>query len=240
MSDDAAPGVPGSGPAPAGSVRRCRPPAAIGGREANRARLARTGWVAAATDVLAGQGFSALTVPRIAERLRVPERTFSTHFESHDDLVAAVLERWKAIDTDEMLQSLDRIALPRERLARFVEFGFERHHWGRVGAALGAGASHPRVGPAVTAVRAARLTFLERALSELGLCRPQARDRAALIHAAYVGFWALVADDPRFEYHDARRLHRVAEHVKQALIPSPAELGAPSGPGRRARHAALP
>jgi len=198
-----------------------------------RHRLSRTDWVETATEVLAAQGLFAVAVEPIAEQLRVTKGSFYAHFQTRDDLVAAVLERWRRIDTDQVLACLDRIDDPRERLARFLEFGFERHHWGRVFAALCATASDPRVDPVMTEVRNERLAYLERALRDVGLRRQEAHDRATLIYASYVGFWRLVAADPDWEYNDTRPLHRIAEHIKATLIP-PAD----AAPGVRAEQTA--
>ncbi len=185
-----------------------------------RRRLSRADWVEAATEELAAHGFPALAATSAAQRLGVPEKSFATHFESHDDLVEAVLQRWKALDTDELVESLDRIADPRVRLARFVESAFQRHRSGRVFAALCGTPSHLRVRSVMALVREARLACLERALTELGLSPRRARDRAVLIYTTYVGFWGLVADDPNLDDSNPRFLHRIAEHVKNTLIPS--------------------
>src|SRR5581483_6529912 len=69
-----------------------------------RRRLSRADWVEAATEELAAHGFPALAATSAAQRLGVPEKSFATHFESHDDLVEAVLQRWKALDTDELVE----------------------------------------------------------------------------------------------------------------------------------------
>jgi AcrR family transcriptional regulator len=185
-----------------------------------------------ATEVLAVHGLVAVAVEPISERLGVTKGSFYAHFSSRDELVAAVLQRWKELDTEQVIACTGLIPDPRERLARFLEFGFERHHWGRVFAALCATASDPRVDPVMRAVREARMTYLERALRDLGLARQQAHDRATLIYASYVGFWRLVAADAAWEYNDPRPLHRLAAHIKNTLIPPVEEhsghLGQPS------------
>ena len=185
----------------------------------HRRRLTREDWVAEATEVLATQGLSAVAVEPLAERLGVTKGSFYAHFANRDELVGAVLERWKALDTDEVIAELGSVGDPRERLARFLEFGFERHHWGRVFAALCARAADPAVGPVMSEARQARVAYLEKALRELGLSRGQAHDRANLIYATYVGFWRLVAADPSWEYNQPAPLRRMATHIRTSLIP---------------------
>jgi AcrR family transcriptional regulator len=185
----------------------------------HRRRLGRDDWVAEATEVLASHGLSAVAVEPLAERLGVTKGSFYAHFANRDELVAAVMARWKVVDTDEVIASLEGVTDARERLTRFLEFGFERHDWGRVFAALCARAADPAVGPVMNQARAARVGHLEKALRELGLTRAQAHDRANLIYATYVGFWRLVAADPSWEYNQPAPLRRMAAHIRTALIP---------------------
>ena len=200
----------------AASTRR---PDSPGETDRSRRRLSRSDWVDAAAEVLAADGFVAVAVEPIAEKLGVTKGSFYAHFRTRDDLLSAVLGRWKEADTDEVLSELDRLDDPRERLDRFLQFGFERDCWGRVFAALCASASDPRVDPVMAAVRQARTSYMERALREIGLTRTEARDRATLIYAAYVGFWRLVAADDTWEYNTVRPRQRIAEHIKATLIP---------------------
>jgi AcrR family transcriptional regulator len=184
-----------------------------------RRRLSRDDWIVEATEVLASHGLSAVAVEPLAERLGVTKGSFYAHFANRDELVGAVMERWKALDTDEVIAALEDVADPRARLTRFLEFGFERHGWGRVFAALCARAADPAVGPVMSEARTIRVTYLEKALRELGLTRAQAHDRANLIYATYVGFWRLVAADPSWEYNRPAPLRRMAAHVRSTLIP---------------------
>lgn len=202
------------------AARSVTPPADV---EVGRRRLSRADWVEKATEVLASAGLAAVAVEPISERLGVTKGSFYAHFANRDELVGAVLERWKVVDTDQVLGCLDQIDDPRQRLSRFLEFGFERHHWGRVFAALCASTSDARVDPVMEEVRNGHLAYLERALGELGLDGSEARDRATLIYATYVGFWRLVASDTNWEYNDPRRLHRMVDQIKATLIPSPDE-----------------
>jgi len=202
-------------------ARPARSPSKPAGDAVGRRRLSRADWVEMATEVLASEGLPAVAVEPISERLGVTKGSFYAHFANRDELVGAVLERWKAVDTDQVLGCLDQIDDPRERLARFLEFGFERRHWGRVFAALCATSSDPKVEAFMQQVRNGHLDYLERALRQLGLPRSDAHDRATLIYSTYVGFWRLVVADSNWEYNDADSLHRIAEQIKCTLIPSP-------------------
>lgn len=199
------------------TAARREPPAT-----APRTRLSAGDWEEAAIDVLAQSGLSAIAVEALAGRLGVTKGSFYAHFDTRDDLIAAVLTRWEALDTDQTIRDVEQIVDPAQRLARLVELNFERPRWGRAFAALCASVDDPRVNPFMDRVYRRRLAYFEQALLELGVDPVQAQDRAVLIYTAYVGFWRIIAADPDWELHGRERMHRYAEHVKAALIPRPA------------------
>lgn len=188
---------------------------------APRSRLTAGDWEEAAIDVLAQHGLSAIAVEPLAVRIGVTKGSFYAHFDTRDDLIAAVLARWEALDTDQTIRDVEQIADPTQRLARLLELNFERPRWGRAFAALCATVDDPRVKPFMDRVYRRRLAYFEQALTDLGIDAAEAQDRAVLIYTAYVGFWRIIAADPEWELHDRARMHRYAEHVKAALIPRP-------------------
>ena len=147
-------------------------------------------------DVLSQHGLRAIAVEPLALQIGVTKGSFYAHFTTRDDLIAAVLTRWEAIDTDQTIRDVERIADPRQRLARLLELNFERPRWGRVFAALCASVDDPRVKPTMDRVYRRRLAYFEQALLELGVQPAEAQDRAVLIYTAYVGFWRIIAADP--------------------------------------------
>lgn len=184
-----------------------------------RQRLSRRDWIEEALEVIATQGLPAVAVEPIAARLGVTKGSFYAHFGAHAELVAAALERWRQVDTDDVLASLATIDDPRQRVVGFLDLGFGRRYWGRIFAALCASAADPQVDPVMREVRADRLAYLESALGELGLNGAAAHERATLIYAAYVGFWRLVAADEGWEYNENDARMRLAQHLAAALIP---------------------
>lgn len=184
-----------------------------------RSRLSRADWVEGATAVLAQDGLFAVSIDRLAMHLGVTKGSFYSHFQSRDELISAVLERFHTLDTDDVITRADQIPDPRERLACFLEVGFERLEWGRVFAALCAVCSDPRVEPVMRRVAGERMAFLEKALRDIGLDEQSAHDRAMVIYATYVGFWRLVTAQPGSGFDDGR-LRRYSAEVKAALIPT--------------------
>ncbi|HVW35145.1 MAG TPA: TetR/AcrR family transcriptional regulator [Acidimicrobiia bacterium] len=184
-----------------------------------RSRLSKADWVAGATAVLAEDGLFGVSIDRLAMHLGVTKGSFYAHFESRDELITEVLDRFHSLDTDEVIARADEIADPRERLALFLEFGFERLEWGRVFAALCAACSDPRVEPAMRRITEQRMDYLEKALRAVGFDKAAARDRAILIYATYVGFWRIVTAFPDWGLNDTRRLRKLSEQVKAMLVP---------------------
>ena len=185
-----------------------------------RSRLTKADWVEGATAVLARDGLFGVSIDRLATHLGVTKGSFYAHFESRDELIAAVLERFHSLDTGEVIARADQIADPRQRLACFLEFGFERLEWGQVFAALCSACSDPRVEPVMRQITEERMNYLEKALRGVGFDKAAARDRATLIYATYVGFWRLVTAFPDWGLNDARRLRKLSEHVKAMLVPA--------------------
>ena len=186
-----------------------------------RSRLSKADWVEGATAVLAQDGLFGVSIDRLATHLGVTKGSFYAHFATRDELIAAVLERFHSLDTGEIARA-DQIADPRERLACFLESGFERLEWGRVFAALCAACSDPRVEPVMRRITEERMRYLEKALRGVGFDKAAARDRAILIYATYVGFWRLVTALPDWGLNDARRLRKLSEQVKAMLVPASA------------------
>ena len=183
-------------------------------------RLSRDDWVEAALEVIAADGLNAVAVEPIAARLGVTKGSFYAHFGARVDLITAALERWRTLDTTEVLASLGPLSDARDRIAEFLDVGFGRDRWGRVFASLCASASDPLVAPVMDEVREERLAFLKAALEELGLTVVDAHDRSTLIYAAYVGFWRLVAADPAWEYNGTGARERMAAHLVATLVPT--------------------
>lgn len=57
-------------------------------------RLARQDWTLAAFELLVKEGVAAVTVDRLAKRLRVTRGSFYHHFSDRDELLDSVLQHW--------------------------------------------------------------------------------------------------------------------------------------------------
>jgi AcrR family transcriptional regulator len=183
------------------------------------ARLSAADWERGALEMISEQGVAALAVEALARRLGVTKGSFYWHFRNREALLAAALARWEADDERELQQHVEAAAdEPRERLRalfRWVSGETQSH---RLYAALLQALDHPLVKPMMTRVSQRRMDLLMLAFRQAGLGHEDARHRARLTYAAYVGFLQLnlTLELPHLshEHYEA-----YVEHVIEALVP---------------------
>ena len=184
-----------------------------------RGRLTTGDWAEAALDLIAEQGVAAVAVEPLARRLGVTKGSFYWHFPSRDALLQAALERWEAVEQQDVFGKLEAVADPRERLNvlfQLVAHEFKSHV---VYSALLKALDHPAVQPVIERVSQRRLDYLTASFRQTGLGRAEARHRARLTYAAYVGFLQL-----NLQLHQARMPQEEFEdyvaHLTRTLVPA--------------------
>lgn len=185
-------------------------------------RLTPDDWIDAARELIATSGIAALAVEPLARTLGVTKGSFYWHFSDRNALLTAVLERWEREGTDARIAASERLADPRQRLARLIDetftddFGTNRN----INLALLDASRHPLVQPVLRRTTARRLDHLEACYRELGFNARTARLWALHGYAAYLGTLRLQRDLPEHAPHgqlDAA----YRRHLKTALIPTP-------------------
>lgn len=157
-----------------------------------RQRLSKADWVQAALEALASGGVAAVRVDVLANRLDITRGSFYWHFPDRDALLTAALEEWERTITTGIIERLEKVTSPRERLHAILELAyFTPGSANRVEPALAADAGHPLIAPALRRVTAARLRFLTELYTDLGLDPAAARRRALLSYAAFIGWLQL-------------------------------------------------
>src|SRR5690606_39592008 len=115
-------------------------------------RLSADDWLNAALDEIAGHGVHALAVEPLARRLGVTKGSFYWHFENRDALLKGAIELWERQEQETLIDAVEPIADPHERLRRlFMRVSEElRTHiiYGELLKAL----DHDLVKPAMTRV----------------------------------------------------------------------------------------
>ena len=184
-----------------------------------RARLSADDWEQAALDLIAQQGVSAVAVEPLARQLGVTKGSFYWHFPTREALLKAALERWEKHDVDTLLDQMEPIADPRERLCELFRRTGREAKSHVIYSALLRALDHPIVQPVMARVSQRRMDFLTRAYRQVGMNRSIAAHRARLAYAAYVGFLqlALQLGMPRLEHDE---FEAYVQHVIDTLIPA--------------------
>jgi len=150
-------------------------------------RVAKDDWTLAALEVIAERGVAGLRVEALARQLGITKGSFYWHFRDRTDLIAAALDLWFRLGTLEIIEQLNQIDDPEQRLRALFSESFGDLVAGPIDALLIGQVDEPVIGPAVVRATAARLDFLARTFRELGLSKQRAAARARLVYAAYIG-----------------------------------------------------
>lgn len=167
------------------------------------ARLARSDWVDAAYARFSEDGIGAVAVEPIARMLGSTKGSFYWHFADRGALVDAVLERWRELETEDLIRDVDRIESPKERLAALLDTIAHRTAMRSGERTLYADAAATEVSAAVAAVTDRRVQYLEELLVATGIAASESHRRAVIVVAAVIGFQQLVSSgwdagaDPR-------------------------------------------
>ncbi len=166
-----------------------------------KAALSRDDWIEAAFKWIAEHGVPSLAVEPLARSLGVTKGGFYWCFANRDELLLAVLERWEAVGTQEIILLVKQVpepagqlrALANEVVRRIDIPGTEAAGPVRVHYALVCASSDPLVAPVMARVTAERIGFLTRLLKLAGFPPKLAKQRATLAHACYLGLVLMLA-----------------------------------------------
>jgi AcrR family transcriptional regulator len=184
---------------------------------ASDARLSSADWQTAALDALAEHGLAGIAIEPLARRLGVTKGSFYWHFADRDALLAAALGHWETSYTERVIDAVEAVRDPRERLARLIGQALAGGRSDRIHIAL-ATASHPLARKALARVTHRRLGYLEACYVALGQLRREARRSALLAYAAYIGLLHLRFEAPA-ELPAGDALAGYVEHLVDKLVP---------------------
>lgn len=179
-------------------------------------RLDRETWVRAGLQALEERGVDAVAAASLATSLGVTRGSFYWHFDSRAELLDAVLALWEQEHSDAVLERLEPIADPRERLRTLAAAatGKPPSIFVRL---LEAAGREPAVAATLNRSRARRVAFLAAAYRECGLAPAAARRRALAAYAVYVGLAHLIDADP--ELLGARERQAFSKELQAVLVP---------------------
>ena len=157
------------------------------------ARLTREDWVDAAYRRFSDDGIAAVAVEPVARALGATKGSFYWHFEDRRALVDAVLERWRYLETEQLIEQVEQIDEPGARLAELFEIIGHRSTQRSGERTLYADSAAAQVREPVSAVTERRVEYLAALLEQCGVSREESGRRAVLLVSAIVGFQQLLA-----------------------------------------------
>ncbi|NQD92844.1 TetR/AcrR family transcriptional regulator [Pseudomonas sp. CrR25] len=182
------------------------------------------GWLQAAYESLIESGIEAVRILPLAKRLSLSRTSFYWFFKDRDELLAALLERWRAKNTGNLVSQADGYA---ESIAEAIlnvfdcwlspalfdsQFEFAVRSW-----AL----QETRVAEAVEVADRARLTALSGMFERFGYDSMSADVRARSTYLTQIGYISMNTREDALT-----RMQRIPEYVKifTGQLPQPREL----------------
>ena len=186
---------------------------------AGRKTLTRDHWAAAGLAAMVEGGPDAVRVEAVAARLGTTKGSAYWHFADRADLLRAVLDLWVAKHT---VAIRDRVeadgGTPRERLKRLLEIVSKAAENSPADLLLVASAD-PDVRAAVVKATQLRVGYVEQLIRADGTPGPEARSRAVLAYAAYLGHASLTSAVPGLVPHRRTDRRRMEESMLAMALP---------------------
>lgn len=148
-------------------------------------RLGPAEWVNAGLKALAKSGLSALKADRLAKKLGVSRGSFYWHFADVSAFRAAILQRWREIMLENIIEEIERV--PDDRLEALIDRAFAANSDLESGVRAWATAD-PQARAAVEAVDVERIRYLRKLLIETGVDPSVAEARARIMNWCYLGY----------------------------------------------------
>jgi AcrR family transcriptional regulator len=179
--------------------------------------LSAEAWAEAALDAIARGGVSALAVEPLAKELGVTKGSFYWHFSNREALLDVALDLWERRETEAVFAKVRRED-PRLRIEALFREVTGNRRTSPLYLALSAASNDPRIGSTVRRVAERRLGFLAECFTALGLGEEDARRRAIMAHALYLGMLQLQRD-ARHALPRAGEVQRFVEEAVGLLVP---------------------
>ncbi|WP_394845737.1 TetR/AcrR family transcriptional regulator [Pendulispora brunnea] len=204
--------------------RRARAPAPLqapnrrSGRPESRA-LSPRDWADAALWAIGKSGLAGVTIDEVARTLGVTKGSFYWHFEDRLALLRAALERWEEICTHAIIERLEALERPRDRLQQlFMTVFSENETYAPIELAILSAAENPAVAPVVARVASRRLEYLVDIYRRSGLTPADARSAALLAYSAHLGLLQMARIAPD-QLPTASARERYVRYLSMRLLP---------------------
>lgn len=156
------------------------------------ARLSREDWIAAAYERFRADGISAVAVEPVARAVGATKGSFYWHFADRRALVEAVLDRWRELETERLIDQVEGIEPASARLGGLLELIAHRTGERSGERTLYADATGP-VREIVSAVTERRVSYVAQIIEASGVAADESRRRAVIIVSAVIGYQQLAS-----------------------------------------------
>lgn len=174
--------------------------------------------MAAAAEVFAERGLTAIRVESLARDLGVTKGSFYWHFPDRQALVRAVVQHWEAEHTEAMIVEARRGDTAAEQLHRLVAAASSRLGASRGHQLLYVEAEREGVREAVDRVTRRRIDYLSGLLMQLGQDPDEARRRSVLALSASIGMQQLLSGAPGSLAAASLSWERLADSLYAVLV----------------------
>ncbi|GCE10049.1 TetR/AcrR family transcriptional regulator [Dictyobacter aurantiacus] len=166
----------------------------------------REDWIHAGLQALTASGVEGVKVETLAKELHISKGSFYHYWPDRATFLEALLADWEERGTRGVIDALEKIASPHERLQRLFEISFSSekrleaaiHHWANVDAAVAFRLSR---------VEEMRKAYITKLLCDMGRPFTQAREVARIYYLVYLGWvdWSQRNEYPPDELTDLYR-----------------------------------
>ncbi|AHH14838.1 putative transcriptional regulator, TetR family [Nocardia nova SH22a] len=149
-------------------------------------RLSYEDWVNGALDLLAREGVTAIRIPRLCQELGVTKGSFYWHFDDLEQLMAAMADRWGAMQAEAVRALADLDSIPVEaRIEKMAAMLVDARHWMVEASVREWSRTDVTVAEAVRALDQRIFRTVQTIMLDLGFDPAQARQRAGAM--VYLG-----------------------------------------------------
>ncbi|WP_280398394.1 TetR/AcrR family transcriptional regulator [Nocardia carnea] len=150
------------------------------------ARLSHDDWVDGALNLLSREGMGAIKIQRLCQELGVTKGSFYWHFDDIEQLMAAMADRWSAIQSETVRELGAFAAIPvEERIEKMAAMLVDQRHWIVETTVREWSRHNPKVAAAVRNLDQRVFETVKRTMLDLGFDESQARLRAGAM--VYIG-----------------------------------------------------
>jgi AcrR family transcriptional regulator len=182
-------------------------------------RLTKENWIDAATTVLlTGGSIDHVRIDKLAKKLGITRGSFYYHFNSREELLKAILDKWRTNATESVISGLQfKFNSPQEQLLNLAELplnGPKAFDAASIELALRGWARRDAMArSAIEEIDKYRTTYIQTLFIDLGYAEPQAADLAFLFYS-YMHMTSLLPAEKKDQQAKER-----GKRILQFLIP---------------------